>query len=129
MGSSSGQVKPKTIKLVFALSPLNTQLLWERAKTSCLEIRIICLIGATDLLVNCCFSGLPQKELKETCWSSTKWTSSSYWNVTCSHHDIADGKYTLGIKQQSLNQSLLSPQHYLIIVFTWNRWAHYDHAW
>ena len=49
MGLSPGWVKPKTIKLVFVASPLSTQHLGERAKTGWLEIRIMCLSGATCL--------------------------------------------------------------------------------
>ena len=40
LGFEPGQVKPKTIKLVFVAAPLNMQ---ERAKTGWFEIRIMCL--------------------------------------------------------------------------------------
>jgi hypothetical protein len=37
-----GEVKPKTIKLVFVASPLSTQYYRDRAKTGWLGIRIMC---------------------------------------------------------------------------------------
>ena len=46
---SPGQVKSKTIKLVFVASPLSMQPKGERAKTGWLRIRIMCQIGATCL--------------------------------------------------------------------------------
>ena len=42
MGSSPGEVKPKTTKLVFVASPLSTQYYGERTKTGWLGIRIMC---------------------------------------------------------------------------------------
>ena len=51
-------VKTKTIKLVFVASPLSTQHLGERTKTSWLGIRIMCPSGATCLSADCCFSEL-----------------------------------------------------------------------
>jgi hypothetical protein len=42
--------KPKTMKLVFVASPLG--------------IRIMCLIGATCLSTNCCFSELAQEKFQ-----------------------------------------------------------------
>ena len=56
--SSPDEVKPKTIKLIFAASPLTTQQLGERAKTGWLGIRIMCPNGATCLSAECCFSEL-----------------------------------------------------------------------
>jgi hypothetical protein len=47
VGSSPGRVKPKTVKLVFASSPLSTQQLGERAKTGWLGIRIMYPSGVT----------------------------------------------------------------------------------
>ena len=58
MGSSAGQIKPKTIKLVFVASPLSTQHSGERAKTDWLRIRIMYLSGALYLPADCCFSEL-----------------------------------------------------------------------
>jgi len=51
MGSSPGKVKPKSMKLVFAASPLSTQHLGARlrAKTGCLGIRKMCPSGATSI--------------------------------------------------------------------------------
>jgi hypothetical protein len=46
-----GQFKPKTMKLVFVVSPLSTQLLGERAKTGYLGIVIM---WATCLSADCC---------------------------------------------------------------------------
>ena len=48
-----GQVKPKTLKLVFAASPLSTQHYGKRAKTGWLRIRIICQSGATCQSADC----------------------------------------------------------------------------
>jgi hypothetical protein len=53
-----GRVKPKTMNLVFVASPLNTQHYGERAKMGWLGIRIMCLIGATCLSTDSCFSEL-----------------------------------------------------------------------
>jgi hypothetical protein len=58
MGLNPDQVKPKTIKLVFVASLLNTQHQGERAKTGKQGIRIMCLSGATCLSADCCFSDL-----------------------------------------------------------------------
>jgi hypothetical protein len=55
---SPDQVKPKTIKLIFVVSPLSKQHEGERAKTGWLGIRIICPSGATCLSVDCCFREL-----------------------------------------------------------------------
>ena len=52
--SSPGRVKPKTIKLVFAASPISIQQKGERAKTGWLGIRIMC----PSLPADCCFSEL-----------------------------------------------------------------------
>ena len=54
VGSSLGQVKPKTIKLVNVLSPLRTWHWGERTKTGWLGIRIMCPSGDTCLSVDCC---------------------------------------------------------------------------
>jgi hypothetical protein len=51
VGSSPGQFKPKTMKLVFVVSPLRTQHLGERAKTGYLGIMIM---WATCLSADCC---------------------------------------------------------------------------
>ena len=56
VGLSSSQVKPKTMKLVFAASPLRT--LRVGSNTGWLEIRIMCPSGATCLSADCCFSEL-----------------------------------------------------------------------
>ena len=58
VGSSTGRVKPKTIKLAFVACPVGTQQTGERAKTVWLEIRIMCPSGAKCLPVHCCFSEL-----------------------------------------------------------------------
>jgi hypothetical protein len=85
--SQSRWVKPKTIKLVLAISHLKTLNWGIRAKIGCLGNRIVCPSEVTCVYVNCCFNELTLWK----CWSSTKWTSSSsHWNVTCSHHDEAD---------------------------------------
>ena len=47
IGSRSGRVKPRTMKLVFVASTLNKQHLGVRAKTAWLEIRITCSSGVT----------------------------------------------------------------------------------
>ena len=60
VGSSAGWVKQKTMKLVFAASPLRTQHEGVRAKTNWLRIKIMCQSGATCL------------PIIEVCWSSTK---------------------------------------------------------
>ena len=59
MGSSPVQVKTKARKLVFAASPLSTQLSGVGAKTDCHGIGIMCWSGATCLPPECCFSELP----------------------------------------------------------------------
>jgi len=59
VGSSLGWVKPKTIKLVFAVSHLSTEHYWVRAQTGCLGIRILCPRWATYLHADCCFNELP----------------------------------------------------------------------
>ena len=46
MGSSPSRVKPSTIKLVFAASPINTQHKGVRSKTGWLGVTIMCLGGA-----------------------------------------------------------------------------------
>ena len=60
VGSSPGRVKPKTIQLVFVVSPLSTHHLGERANTGWLGIKIMCRSGATCLPADCCFSELAQ---------------------------------------------------------------------
>ena len=52
-GFEPGWVKPKTIKLVFVAGTLSMQ---ERAKTGWLEIKIMCLSGATS--TDLCFREL-----------------------------------------------------------------------
>ena len=54
--------------------------------------RIMCPSEAIFLSVDCCFSKLALYKSNSTCWSSTKWTSSSssYWKLSCSHLDIAE---------------------------------------
>ena len=54
----SGQIK--TIKLVFAASPLSMQHYGVRAKTGWLKIRIMYQSGATCLSTDCYFSELAQ---------------------------------------------------------------------
>ena len=61
---SPDQVKPKTIKLIFVVSPLSKQHEGERAKTGWLGIRIICQSGATCLSVDCCFRDTIKKSTK-----------------------------------------------------------------
>jgi len=52
------RVKPKTMKLVFAVSSLSTQNKGVRAKTGWLEISTIYQNGVTCLPADCCFSEL-----------------------------------------------------------------------
>ena len=56
VGCSPCQVKPKIIKLVFAVCPLNVQHYGVKAKTGWHGIRIVCLSGAKRLTADCCFS-------------------------------------------------------------------------
>jgi len=60
MGSSSGQIKPKTLKLVPVLVAylLIMLHLGVRANNSWLRIRIMCPSGATCLPTDCCFREL-----------------------------------------------------------------------
>ena len=51
-------MKPKTLKLEYAASPLFTRYYRERAKIGRLGIRIIFLSGTTCLPVDCCLSEL-----------------------------------------------------------------------
>ena len=48
------------------------------AKTGQLEIRIMCPSGETYLPTDCCFSELALYKYNWACWTSTKWTSSSF---------------------------------------------------
>ena len=66
-----GQVKPKTIKLVFGPFPLSTQHKEHRAKTGWIGIWIIWLSGGTCLSVNYCFCELALLKSNLACWSST----------------------------------------------------------
>jgi hypothetical protein len=50
--------EPKTIKLVFVASPINTKDWGLREKTGCHGIRKMCQSGATCLPADCCFSEL-----------------------------------------------------------------------
>ena len=52
------RIKPKTIKLVFVVSPLTTQHLGEKVKTGWLGIKIMSSSGATCLPADFCFSEL-----------------------------------------------------------------------
>ena len=56
--SQARQVKPKTIKFVFAAFLLGMQYSRARAKTGFLRIRFMCPSEATCLLKDCCFSEL-----------------------------------------------------------------------
>ena len=56
--SSPGRVKPKTMKMVFAVSPLSSQQYGLKAKTGWLGIRMMCPSGLTYLPLNCCFTEL-----------------------------------------------------------------------
>ena len=58
MDLNPGQIKRKTIKLVFATSLLSTQNLAVRANAVWLGIRIMCLVGATCLPADCYLSEL-----------------------------------------------------------------------
>ena len=49
VGSNPDRVKPKTIQFVYVASPLSTKHSGERADCGWLEIRIMCLSGATCL--------------------------------------------------------------------------------
>ena len=64
MGLSPGRVKPKTIKLVFVASPLNSQYSGERANTGWFGIRIMCPYGVTYQSADCCFSELALSNYK-----------------------------------------------------------------
>ena len=59
VGSNTGKVKPMTIKLVFADSPLSMHHEGATAVTGWLGIRIMYQSGATCLPVDCCFIELP----------------------------------------------------------------------
>ena len=48
----------QTLKYIFAASLLSTDVQWVKAKTVCLEIKIMCLSGATCLPTYVCFSKL-----------------------------------------------------------------------
>jgi hypothetical protein len=51
----------------------------------------MCPSGTTCLSTDCCFSQLALYKSSSACWSSTKRiSSSSYWKLTCSRHDIAE---------------------------------------
>ena len=65
MGSSPGQVKPKTIKLVFVASPLSMQHK-EKEQTVWHGIRIMCPSEAICLPVDYCFSQLPLQKSNST---------------------------------------------------------------
>jgi hypothetical protein len=56
----------------------DSNLLKKRAKTGWLGLRIMCPSGATCLPADCCFSEVALERSNEACWSSTKWTSSSF---------------------------------------------------
>ena len=57
-GLHPGWVKPKTLKLVFTASPLNTQYSGVRAKTDRLGVSIMCPSGVTCLPADYYFSVL-----------------------------------------------------------------------
>lgn len=80
MGSSPSQVKPNPIKLAFSAFTSKLPILRKRlrAKTVCIRIRIMCRGGATCLPMACWFRELAVLICNEACWSSTKWTSSSF---------------------------------------------------
>jgi hypothetical protein len=52
VGSSTGRVKPKTIKLVFVASPLSRQHYGERTNNGWLGIRIMCPSGAILIVIS-----------------------------------------------------------------------------
>ena len=60
VGLSLGQVKPKTIKLIFVASSTSMHHLGVSAckKNIWLEIRIMCISGVICLPAGCCFSEL-----------------------------------------------------------------------
>ena len=59
IGSSPDRVKPKTIKLVFVASPLNTQLYEKEQRLVGSESGyIMCPSAVTFLSADCCFSEL-----------------------------------------------------------------------
>ena len=68
-----------------------------RTKTCWLEFGIMCPSGAICILVDCCFNELTLCKSNQACWSSTEWPS-SYWNVICNRHHIAEN-VTLVITQ------------------------------
>jgi hypothetical protein len=77
-----------------------------REQTDRLGIRTMCLCGATCQSGDCCCNELALKISKWACWSSTMRTSSSsssFWIVTCSHHDISEILLT---SRQSLTHCL-----------------------
>ena len=57
-GRGFDRVKPNTLKLVLAASPLSTQHLGVRAKTDRPKVRIKCLGKVACLLADCCFREL-----------------------------------------------------------------------
>ena len=57
-GSIPSHVKTKTLKLVFAASPLSTQHLGVRAKTGQSRVRKMCLGKVACLPMDCCFHEL-----------------------------------------------------------------------
>jgi hypothetical protein len=86
-GFEPGRVKPKTVIIVFAASPLNTQYKGERAKTGWFGIRIFCPSGATCLSANCCYKNPtmcvgPTK--RNVILISSKWSFFSPWYTWCS---------------------------------------------
>ena len=54
-GFNPFQIKPKTLKLVFAASPLSAQHLGVRAKTGWPRVRIMYVIKVACLPADCCF--------------------------------------------------------------------------
>ena len=74
MGLSPSQVKPMTMKLVFAASPLSMQ--HEGVRADWLA-RIMCLNGRTCLPADCCFNELALKIQLSMLFSTKRMLSSS----------------------------------------------------
>ena len=87
LGSSPSRVKLKTIRQVFADSPLSIQHKGVRTKTGWLRIWIMC--QETCLSMNCCFSGQALK-IHPSVLIQCKVDIIISWNVTCSFHKISE---------------------------------------
>ena len=99
MTSGPSRVKPKTIQLICAASPMNTQHLGARTKT-----RIMWQNGSTDMSIKGLLVQTASSTPIAVCWSDTK-TTPSYWHITCFRHDIVEKYPQRGAKYQYTTQS------------------------